>query len=110
MNKIKRLFRLYNHAQILAYELASLVEKKIIYDILIKSRNTKSQTSLSEKDRRKNLFGSITVQNKEKIKGKKILLIDDVITTGSTVDLCAKQLKKSGAKEVIILSIARTSK
>jgi ComF family protein len=109
MHRIKRLSRLYNHAQILAESIASLVEKKIIPDILLKTKNTKSQTGLARKYRMDNLSDSIAVvANKQKIHGKKILLVDDVMTTGSTVNLCARQLKKAGAKEVVVLCIART--
>ena len=42
------------------------------------------------------------------IKGKKVILVDDVMTTGSTVDLCAATLKKAGAKEVVVVCVART--
>lgn len=107
MHKIKRLIRLYNHSQILAMDIGHLLEKKNYSDILIKSKHTRSQSSLGQKVRAKNLIGSIKVQNNHKIKGKKILLVDDVITTGATIDLCARELKKSGAKNVIVLSIAR---
>ena len=108
MHKIKRLSRLYNHAQILGVAIARLVEKKIRADILIKAKHTRPQTGLARKYRIDNLSNSIIVSNKQKIRGKKILLIDDVITTGTTVNLCAKQLKKAGAKEVVVLCIART--
>ena len=108
MQKMKRLSRLYNHAQILAEAIAVIIEKKIMADILLKTKNTKSQTGLARKYRIDNLSGSISVVNKQKIRGKKILLIDDVMTTGTTVNLCAQQLKKAGAKEVVVLCIART--
>lgn len=108
MHKLKRLSRLYNHAQILSSAVASLVEKKITPDILLKTKYTKSQTGLARKYRLDNLSDSITVADKQRVRGKKILLVDDVMTTGSTVNLCAKQLKKAGAKEVVVLCIART--
>jgi ComF family protein len=108
MHRFKRLSRLYNHAQILSSAIALLVEKKITPDILLKTKYTKSQTGLARKYRLDNLSDSITVANKQKIRGKKILLVDDVMTTGATINLCAKQLKKAGAKEVVVLCIART--
>ena len=108
MHKLKRLSRLYNHAQILSDSIAQLVEKKITPDILLKTKHTRTQTGLARKHRIDNLSDSISVVDKQKIRGKKILLVDDVMTTGATVNLCAKQLKKAGAKEVVVLCIART--
>jgi len=108
MNKWKRLSRLYNHSQILAEEIAKLSAKEITSDVLIKSKNTRSQTGLARKYRLDNLSGSLSINYPQKIRRKRILLIDDVMTTGSTVNLCAGQLKKAGAKSVIVLCIART--
>lgn len=108
MHKWKRLFRLYNQSQILASALAKETSIKMLPDVLMKIKHTKSQTGLSKKQRQENLKGSIVVVKKDIIKGKKIILIDDVMTTGSTVDLCASKLKKAGAKEVIVICIART--
>ncbi len=108
MHKLRRLSRLYNHAQVLAEEVAKLLGKKITADVLIKAKNTRTQTGLSRKYRIDNLSGSIVVENKQKIRGKTILLVDDVMTTGNTVNLCARQLKKARAKKVVVLCIART--
>ena len=106
MHKWKRLFRLYNQAQILASEIGKELGVKMLPDVLMKTKHTKSQTGLSKKQRQENLKGSIAVEGS--IKGKKIILVDDVMTTGSTVDLCAAKLKKAGAKEVVVVCIART--
>ena len=108
MHKWKRLFRLYNQSQILASALAQEAKIKMLPDVLMKIKHTKSQTGLSKKQRQENLKGSIAVVKKEVIKGKKVILVDDVMTTGSTVDLCAATLKKAGAKEVVVVCVART--
>lgn len=108
MHKWKRLSRLYNQSQIFASEIAHLAGKKMVPDILLKTKHTKSQTGLSKKHREENLKGSIEVVKRGEIKGKYIVLVDDVMTTGSTVDLCAKILKKAGAKSVVVICIART--
>lgn len=108
MHRLKRLFRMYNPAQILAQELHQIINLPIEMNVLVKTKWTKPQTTLSRKARLKNINGSIRIENIEKIKGKKVILIDDVITTSTTIDLCAKLLKKAGAKEVIALSIAVT--
>lgn len=107
MHKYKRLWRMYNHSQILAEEIAHLLEIEINSNILLKVRNTRPQTALSKEIRAKNLVGSIDVRNGKKVRNRKILLIDDVMTTGSTANICASKLKKAGAKEVKVLCIAR---
>lgn len=76
-------------------------------DILIKVKKTESQVNLDEKERRENIKGAFLVENKEAIEGRKILLIDDVYTTGSTLEEAAKVLKENGAKEIWGLVLAR---
>jgi len=78
------------------------------YNILFRKRNTKPQSTLSSKDRAKNVKNAFNVENAHKIKDKKILLVDDVYTTGSTVNECARELLKNGAERVDILTLART--
>ncbi len=107
MHKWKRVFRLYNQAQILASEIMKEIGVKMLPDVLIKTKHTKSQTGLSKSQRQKNLKGSIIAKGSS-VKGKKVILVDDVMTTGSTVDLCAAKLKKIGVKEVVVVCIART--
>ena len=81
-----------------------------IYDLLQRTKNTKYQGSLHKDERAKNVKKSFafTDEYKNAIRGKTVLIIDDVITTGSTLHECAKILIKSGAKEVWGLSWART--
>jgi predicted amidophosphoribosyltransferase len=69
-------------------------------------RNTKSQTALSREEMTKNLKGAFKVVYEDMIKNKTILLVDDVLTTGSTLDECAKVLKEGGAKDVFATTIA----
>lgn len=107
MNRFKRIKRLYNHAQLIAEEVSRLIGKKARSDILLKVKNTKPQTVLSKENRLKNLAGSMSIAKGQSIQGKKILLIDDVMTTGSTAEAASKLLKKEGAKSVILLCIAR---
>ena len=81
-----------------------------IYDVLKKGKYTKPQIECTHKQRIKNLKGAFYVVNSEKIKGKRIVLIDDVYTTGSTLKECAKALLKAGAKSVDTLTIAKVHK
>lgn len=107
----KRLFkRKYNQALLIAKCLADRSGVSLCRDLLIKKKNTTPQTALSKEQRKKNLLGAIAINSKYKseIIGKKILIIDDVITTGSTVNLCAKTLKKNHASLVGIGVIAKT--
>jgi ComF family protein len=98
--------RRYNQSALLAAALKE-PDKKCL-DLLIRHKNTPPQQGDYRK-RRKNLQGAFQINPKYKahIKGKDILLLDDVFTTGVTAENCARVLKKSGAKSVKILTIAR---
>lgn len=74
-----------------------------------KVKHTKEQKKLTKEERIKNLIGAFEVTSNEDIKNKRVLLIDDVMTTGATIDECTKILKKSGVKEIIVLTIAKSN-
>ena len=75
--------------------------------VLKKIRNTKPQSRLPDVSHRKaNVLGAFTVPDPAKIQGKRILLIDDIITTGATVSECARTLLTAGAKEVYCAAVA----
>jgi ComF family protein len=76
--------------------------------ILQKNKNTKAQTGLNKDQRVKNIKNSFHIENQSDISGKNVLLVDDVYTTGSTVNECARMLKKGGARRVDVLTLART--
>lgn len=98
----------FNQAYELSKEVSKLINKPTYNDILIKIKKTKKQHELSARERYKNLIGAFKVKNKNKLLGKKVLLIDDVFTTGSTMNTCSKELIESGAKEIICLVVAKT--
>lgn len=103
-----RLFkRKYNQSAILSAELSKLTNIKTDYKSFIKIRSTQPQSECSGKKRITNIKNAFIVKFPENIKGKRILLIDDVYTTGSTLRECAKVLKKAGAKSVDALTIAK---
>lgn len=79
---------------------------EIEYTCIEKIRETESQTKLNMKERMKNLHGAFKIVNKEKVWGRNIIIIDDVITTGSTVYEISAALKLAGARKVIALSFA----
>jgi ComF family protein len=78
--------------------------------LLIRSRETTSQTGLTRLQRRANLRGAFAVQRSEKLRGRSILLVDDVMTTGSTAGECARVLLRAGAKEVFVATVARATR
>jgi ComF family protein len=82
-------------------------DHRIASDILIRTRPTEPQTNFNGTARRANLKNAFAVVKPLRLAGKKILLVDDVFTTGTTVNECARVLKKSGAAEVMVLTLAR---
>lgn len=109
MHKYKLLKRGYNQAALLAMKLSSKLKIKYLPQALIKTNNTIPQAELKKDDRIKNVKNSFKVNPKfkESLKGKNILLVDDVITTGATIDECCKTLRKAGPKNIFVLSIAK---
>jgi ComF family protein len=94
-----------------AEEIGKIISEKIYIplkvDNLIRIKNTDSQTKLNKKQRIENIKNAFIIKDKDTIKGKIIFLIDDVYTTGATMEECAKVLKKAGAREVWGLVAAR---
>jgi len=104
LSKNKLRHRGYNQAEMIAGELSDNVRA----DILFKKFHTKSQVEVKNKEERlANIIGSFEIKNPEKIKGKKIILIDDVLTTGATMREAKKVLKQAGAKKVVGVVVAR---
>lgn len=99
--------RHYNQAALLAKELSCVTGIATDLSSLVKFKHTKPQVSFSGKAREKNIKGAFKVKHPERIAGKRIVLIDDVMTTGSTLRECAKVLLAAGAVSVDALTIAR---
>jgi|TARA_Y100000034_G_C6893075_1_gene411276 ComF family protein len=99
----------FNQIVLVTDELNKLDENNsfnIQTNILVRTKDTPSQTSLSKEERRENVKGVFTVSNPGRIKEKHIILLDDVITTGSTVKEARRILLDAGAKEVTAIAIA----
>lgn len=108
ISKERRIQRGYNQSELIVKELAKNMKNlNIGTNILYKIRNTPAQSSLNQEQRKNNLKNAYIVKNIEEIKNKKILLFDDVYTTGSTVEECSKMLKLSGAQEIGVLTLAK---
>ncbi len=98
----------YNQSALLAAELSALLRVPV-REVLKKTEDTGAQKRLSAKERRQNLSGSIACTVKKGgLKGKHILLADDVMTTGATAEECAHRLKKAGAARVEVITLCST--
>ena len=105
--------RRYNQAAILAERIAKLCARTHDPMVLERKRPTASQGEMpSAKARRRNMLGAFRVlpEKSDRVKGRSILLVDDVFTTGATLDACARALKRAGAARVDALTLARVVK
>ena len=107
LHKKRKKERGFNQAQGIAEELARLKRIELDEGVLVKVKNVPPQTLLEIEEREKNVSGVFRVVGEEKIKGKIVLLVDDVYTTGSTVKECSLVLREAGAKEVRVLTLAQ---
>ena len=109
LHKSRRLKRRYNQSVLLARALAKITTVPFDSDILRRVKPTPSQGGQSAAGRRRNVKGAfaVPIHRKERLKGSHIILIDDVMTTGATVEACASVLLRSGAKRVDVLCLAR---
>ncbi|MDD5129120.1 MAG: ComF family protein [Candidatus Omnitrophica bacterium] len=98
--------REFNQAQVLSEQVAKEFNKKVLSDVLVRNRPTRTQTELTPEQRRKNVERSFTVKDTRAVKDANLLLIDDVLTTGVTSSEAAKTLKDSGAKIIFVMTLA----
>ena len=103
---IKKLHRGFNQSELLSLGIQRYFSKPIIRNNLCRIKNTEAQTLLSKNQRKLNIHNAFFVRQPELFKGKKILLVDDVLTTGATASECSKKLKESGAESVHLLVLA----
>lgn len=107
LHRTKTRQRGFNQAALIARYIARKKQLSILENCLIKTKNTRSQAELDAKEREKNQAGAYRVKAERSIRGKVILLVDDVFTTGATVKECSLVLISAGAKEVRVLTIAQ---
>ena len=96
----------FDHAELLARTVAEKVDGKY-ENIIFRTGKSKDQKKLDQEKRVKNVEGKFLISEDFDLKGNTVVLVDDVVTTGSTAFACAKLLRGSGVKKVIVLSIAR---
>ena len=97
----------YNQSALIAKNLAKMLNVDYKENVLVKIKDNKPQSEMGIGERKNNVKGVYTIKNKEKINQKKILLIDDIFTTGNTVNECARILKENSINSVGIFTIAK---
>lgn len=107
MYEKKKKQRGYNQTELITNKIAEKLEIKLEKNNIIKIKNTKTQSTLSESERKQNIKNAFLVNNKENILGKKVIIFDDIYTTGQTVNELSKKLKLAGAKEIIVFVLAK---
>ncbi len=109
----RRQARGFNQAEAIAHALRNLHPRNSIQldtAILVRTRETPSQTGLTRHQRRANVRGAFAVVRPERVKDRSILIVDDVMTTGTTAGECARVLRRAGAKEVFVATVARATR
>ncbi len=107
IHKKRKAKRGYNQSELIAREIGKRINNLEYKKTLKKVRNNVRQSSLNHNERKENVKNAYQIINKETIFNKKIVLFDDIYTTGSTVDECSRVLKENGAKEILILTLAK---
>ena len=98
----------YNQSELLGIELSKMLSLPYVSNLLIRIKQTRPQFELTKEERKKNILGafSLNPKFKQKTKGKQIVLVDDITTTGATLRECGKILKQSGVVKVLGVTLA----
>ena len=107
MQAKKKKIRGYNQTELIAKKFAIKLGLEYLQDVLKKCKSTAMQSSLSLEERQSNVIGAYKLDNVQKILNKKIILFDDIYTTGSTARECVKTLKIANPKEISVLVLAK---
>lgn len=108
VTRFHRLDRGYNQCVYLAKALAARIDRRYAGNVLKRQGKPKRQSELSEDARRENAKGTFAVSRDAWVRGRTILVVDDVMTTGATLSECAKSLKEAGAARVWCITVARS--
>jgi ComF family protein len=107
LHRARLRWRGFNQAALIGGSIARRIGRPLDAKNLIRTRATSSQTAKDRQERRRNVRDAFQVRRPEGIASRRILLVDDVMTTGSTVDECARALLAAGARRVDVLTLAR---
>ena len=104
---VRRRERGYNQSEILSRGIAEIIPIPIRTNVLIRKKHTQTQTLLSAKERQENVQEAFLVRDGKSIMNRHVVLIDDIVTTGATMQQCAKAMIQAGAASVTGLALAR---
>lgn len=107
LHKVKKRARGFNQSELLSKEISIHMNWLHIPNLVLRNRFTDTQTKLDRKQRQENVSGAFILNSKINIQNKNILIVDDVFTTGSTVNSICELLKKNHADRIFVLTIAR---
>ena len=107
LHRLKKREREFNQAERLADQLARAINIPVNGNLLDRVEFTRTQTLLSRPQRMANVRSAFRMRHGEQLQGEKIVLLDDVLTTGATTSACAKALQKAGAGEICVWTVAR---
>lgn len=107
LHPVRQRERSYNQSALLAQTLAERLDRRCDTRSLVRDHQTETQTHLDAAHRRMNMLGAFRVTRPEWVRQRVVLLVDDVMTTGATLDACARVLKKAGARAVWAVTAAR---
>jgi len=107
LHRVRLRERGYNQSLLLSRQISLITGIECNEKLLKRVRNTKTQTRLNSRKRFKNVALAFKVVNAKSIAGKTIIIVDDIITTGSTIRACAAELLKAGAKKILVLVAVR---
>ena len=97
----------FNQSLLLSQRFSQATGLSLLENVLIRWRETPSQISLSKEERHRNVAEAFRIKDPERIQKRRLLLVDDILTTGATVNACAATLKEAGAASVCVLTLAR---
>jgi ComF family protein len=106
LHPIREKERGYNQSEFISRGIMKIQDGKIVKNILIRNKNTTTQTNLNREERQENVHQAFSFKNEIDISGKSLILVDDLITTGATMNECSRVLMENGAGSVIGFAIA----
>lgn len=107
LHRVRLRQRQFNQAEVLARALAHDTGANLLSDAVYRRHPTVTQTTLSRPERLKNVERAFICPDPDRVRGRRLLLIDDILTTGATTSSCARVLKKAGAESVQVFTLAR---
>ena len=97
----------YNQTELIAREIRKKTDIELVTNCLYKEKNNVPQCTLNKEDRIENVKNAYIIKNSKIIKDKRVIIFDDIYTTGSTVNECSKLLKQNNVKEILVMTIAK---